>query len=160
MMKTTLKTAIATSLVTCCAMLLAGAAAIWTGPTFETRFFPVVDTVQATLVDVDSTSELMHLAAYGRKVRQCQWQSITAMVRKDGTWHQGVVYFTDPRADKTPQTVVPSSRPLGAQSLGEIYVFPMGDQVQIYLAHTCHPFWQTVTFLYELDFSKKPYQVR
>jgi hypothetical protein len=160
MMKAMLKTAFATSMVTCAALLLAGTAMIWAGPTIETRFFPVVDTVQATLVDVDASSELMHLAAYGRKVRQCQWQSITAMVHKDGTWHQGKVYFSDPRVDKTPLTTVPASRPLGAQSLGEIYVFPMGDRVQIYLAHTCHPFWQTVTFLYELDFAKKPYQVR
>ena len=159
-MNTTIKTASITAITTCVVLILATSFLFLFGPRIESRFLPVVDNVQATLVDVDSSAELMHLAAYGRKSRQCHWQSITAMVYKNSQWHQGTVYFTDPRASKNPQMTVPASRPIGAQSLGEIYVFPMGDRVQIYLSHTCHPFWQTMTFLYELDFSKKPYQVR
>lgn len=130
------------------------------GPRIETAVFPVIDKVQATLVQNDKQREILHLAALGNKERQCEWKAITAMVFRDGSWRQGSVYFTDPRKDKTPDMEVGISRPVGSQSLGEIFVFPSGEKVQVYLYHNCHPFWQTMTFLYELDFSKTPYQVR
>lgn len=130
------------------------------GPMVETRFFPVISDVKATPVQVDKDTEILHLAALGTKVRQCEWKEITAMVLRDGQWRQGSVYFTDPRSTPTPRTQITISRPVGSQSLGEIFVFPSGEAVRIYLYHTCHPFWQSTTFLYELDFNRVPRQVR
>ena len=130
------------------------------GPKIETAQFPVIGNVQAMLIQMDSDREILHLGAYGTKSRQCEFKAITAMVYKNNQWHQGKVFFTDPRTNKAPQVALPISRPVGTQSLGEIFVFPAGDRVQVYLYHDCHPLWPTMTFLYELDFNKQPMQVR
>jgi hypothetical protein len=129
------------------------------GPRIETALFPVVADVKATLVSFRSEDEIMHIAAVGNKKRQCEWKDITAQVYRDGQWHQGFISFTDPKYGP-PQTKLPTSRPTGPQSLGEIWVFPTGERVQVYLWHNCHPLWRTMTFLYELDFSEKPFQVK
>lgn len=139
---------------------VAGIAMFVIGPKVETAVLPVVDHVKAVAVEVDSDREILHLAATGKKERQCEWKAITAMVHKAGTWHQGKVYFTDPRKNSRPSQEIAASRPIGVQSLGEIFVFPAGDRVQVFLWHDCHPFWQTMTFLYELDLNSAPQQVR
>ncbi len=130
------------------------------GPAVETAVWPVITNVRATLVQRDDHNEILHLAALGKKVRSCEWKNITAMVYKNGVWQQGSVYFTDPRTHTDPRTAITISRPKGSQSLGEIFVFPAGDRVQVYLYHACHPLWQTTTFMYELDLTKTPHQVR
>lgn len=130
------------------------------GPSLETRILPVISNVQATPITIDPERQVIHIAAFGQKTRQCEWKGITAMVEKSGVWHQGNVFFSDPRANAKPNAKIPTSRPVGSQSLGEIYVMPAGDKVQVHLYHQCHPFWQTHTFLYELDFSQKPNQTR
>lgn len=137
----------------------AGIAMFFIGPKVETALFPVIGDAQAALMSYRAEDEIMHLAALGNKKRQCEWKAITAQVYKNGQWHQGSVTFTDPAKGPT-RPDLPVSRPTGPQSLGEIWVFPTGERVQIYLWHNCHPFWQTMTFLYELDFSKTPFQVK
>lgn len=139
---------------------VAGIAMFVIGPKLETAVLPVIDQVRATTIEIDSSREILHLAAIGKKERQCEWKAITAMVLKDGTWHQGKIYFTDPRKSTNPVMDTPVSRPLGVQSLGEIFVFPTGDRVRVFVWHDCHPFWQTMTFLYELDLNQVPQQVR
>jgi hypothetical protein len=119
------------------------------GPKVETLLFPVFSNVHATALKYDREGDVIHVAASGSKDRLCSWKGITAMVLRDGTWHQGGVYFADPRKGGTPK--LPPSRSLGQQSLGEIWIFPAGDKVRVYLYHECHPLWQTTTFLYELD---------
>ncbi len=128
------------------------------GPGIETRRLPVFSDVRATSIEVDEKNNVLRLAATAMKVRQCEWKGIVAMVERDGYWHAGKVFFTDPRQDE-PSTELPMTRPPGLQTLGEIFVFPYGEKVRVYTYHQCHPFWQTLTPLYELDFSKKPAQV-
>ncbi len=158
-MKDHMKRALAWCFAVSMIVWTAGISLFLLGPRVETKVLPVIDHVQATLIDVDKEREVLHLAAYGQKVRQCEWKAITAMVHKNDKWHQGTVYFTDPRLAGQPITQVPPSRPIGAQSLGEIYVFPSGDGVRVYLWHQCHPLWQTMTFLYELDLTGSPVQI-
>lgn len=119
------------------------------GPKIETWLFPVFSNVVATPLKFDRESGVIHIAASGSKDRLCSWQGITAMVERDGTWHQGGVFFADPRTGGSPK--LPPSRSTGQQSLGEIWIFPAGDKLRVFLYHNCHPLWQTTTFLYELD---------
>lgn len=128
------------------------------GPAVETRLFPVFSDVRATAIDVDDKQSILRLASTATKQRQCEWQEIVALVERDNVWYQGRVYFTDPRLDN-PSTVIPATRPPGLQILGEIFVFPHGEKVRVYTYHQCHPFWQTFTPMYELDFKKSPVQV-
>lgn len=127
-MKEYFKIALAWCLAFSAVVWASGTALFVFGPRAETTVLPVVDSVKATLVQMDQAHEIMHIAAYGKKVRQCEWKAITAMVQKNGMWHQGTVYFTDPRKNSKSQTKFPVSRPIGSQSLGEIFVFPTGER--------------------------------
>lgn len=139
---------------------IAGIALFVFGPRVETKMFPVITSVRATVVQLDTRDEVMRLAAYGSTERQCESKALSAFVYRNGAWHQGSIYFTDPRKGHPPITTLPPPRPIGTQSLGEIFVFPSGEKVRVFAWHQCHPLWTTMTFMYELDLSASPAQVK
>lgn len=140
--------------------IFVGMALFHWGPKIESVLYPVVSNVKVAPVEIDLTRSIVHIVAYGAKVRHCEWQGITALVERNNMWYQGKVHFADPRtgSPESATTARAESRPAGTQSFGEIFIFPAGDRIQVFLYHRCHPLWQTTTFIYELDLNENPAQ--
>lgn len=130
------------------------------GPIYETKFMPVFKDTSAAIIEVDKKQDLVHVAVTGQKDRPCEWKGIVALVERHGVWTEGTLVLKDPRGSQLPPNTPSVTRPVGKQHLGEAFISPIGDRVQVYFQHRCHPMWQTQTLLYELDMSQRPAQVK
>ncbi len=153
MVNLAIKTAIVA--VTFCVIVTTALFGFFTlGPKIETRFLPVQNEVHATVGAVDKNLQMVEVFITAHKSRQCKWEGASPMVLKNGRWIQGAIYFTDPRLNKNPQRELPVSRPAGNTSFGTFYIFPAGERIQMYLYHSCHPFWQSMTLMFDIPVSQ------
>lgn len=140
--------------------LIAILSAIFTfGPDIETRFFPVVGNVRATIVT--NTDERMQVAVTSEKLRSCQFLSVSGMVQKgetNETWINSRVVFLDPQTSRLYEAW--RSRPKGDKIFNAVYFYPGGHRLVARFEHKCHPFWVSATDWFELDSSQNPAQVR
>lgn len=123
------------------------------GPKVETTLFPVQSPVYATVTNVDQKFQLMEVFITATKIRHCQWIGASPMVYRDKHWVQGAIYFTDPRTTATPQREIPTGQvqPTAENtSVAKFYILPIGDRIQMYVYHNCHPFWPTTTLMFDV----------
>jgi hypothetical protein len=122
------------------------------GPSIEKFVSPVVKDTKAVSIPFTgipaSSENSNHVAVTTTKVMTCKLEDTSVAVYRSGVWTRGTIFFKDP---KTGELVTSRAlRPAGPSTLDEIYVFPAGERVRMELIHSCHPFWNLRTILFDI----------
>lgn len=111
--------------------------AIVTAQGLERRFMPVVHDMK-----LHQISE-MTFKVQGEKTRPCVFKELHVLVKNNDLYEKGEVIFLSDRS--------PVTRGLGYQSFGIWKIVPTGNMVKFEAAHSCHPFWDSITEIGEFS---------
>lgn len=116
------------------------------GPIIETKYFPVIEDSQFSIVDAVKP-EGVSVLVLGEKKRACRFLEVNALVKDPASnlYQKAEVSFSTQNGNAT--------RPTGMQSFGVWTFVPSGKSVVLEVRHECHGMWETVTKLGEVDLS-------
>lgn len=116
-------------------------------PMAETRWFPVVETLQVDKVEPASEGRSIIYGSFD-KIRQCDYGGIAWFERKAN----GDLERVSVELLRRPGDTSSPNRPLGQQTAGPWVIGIPADRVigasVVELTHRCHPFWTTVTHFF------------
>jgi len=112
----------------------------------EERFFP---SIAGTPIFLDARDGNMHVAFYGRRIRDCELTDITVYVLVAKTWTRGEIKFKN--VDTEEYVPLGALRPR-TSPLWDLYqIKPIGSKIRATAVEHCHPFWMSTTNFFNLD---------